>query len=114
MSLQVSVHRGVYTPLGRHPPRQTPPGQITPGRTPPPPPRLPLQRTVRILLECIPVITGLGDQQWIFHITNVSHNLAMETEEVGELIFMDLEHPLHGGPDFGSPVGVNYITGLGF
>ena len=51
------------TPLaGRHPPRHTPPEQ-TPhwqadthlGETSPPPGR-PLQRTVRILLECIPVL----------------------------------------------------------
>ena len=45
------------TPLGRHPPRQTPPGRHPPRQTPPPPPppfpRRPLQRTVRILLECI-------------------------------------------------------------
>ena len=40
-------------PLGRHPlpPRQTPPEQI-----PPPPGRWLLQRTVRILLECFPVL----------------------------------------------------------
>ena len=37
-------------PPGRHPPpRQTPP----PGQTTPPPARRPLQRTVRILMECI-------------------------------------------------------------
>ena len=50
------------TPLGRHPPRQTPPGQThhpqadTPRQTPPdihPPIRQPLQRKVGILLECI-------------------------------------------------------------
>ena len=53
-----SVHGGVCipsctgadTPLGRHPPRQTPPGQTPPSR------RL-LQRTVRILLECIVIVT---------------------------------------------------------
>ena len=39
----VSVHGGVYTPLGRH----TPPWQTLP------PPRGPPQWTVRILLECI-------------------------------------------------------------
>ena len=55
-----SVHRGkeVYTAPGRHPPaRQTPPPR---GKYPladpirqPPPRRRPLQRRVRILLECI-------------------------------------------------------------
>ena len=44
-----SVHRaGCRAP----PPRQTPPGQ-----TPPAPPGRPLQRTVRILLECIIVFS---------------------------------------------------------
>ena len=40
------------TPPGQTPPRQTPPGQ-----TPPHPERRPLQRTVRILLECILFVT---------------------------------------------------------
>ena len=42
----------VDTPLGRHPPGRHPPGQ-----TPPTPKWRPLQRTVRILLECIVVLT---------------------------------------------------------
>ena len=79
LSVSHSVHRGgeVYTPPGRHPSGQThkPPGQTPPlarhtphlGRhchpQPPPPgrpttPRQPLQRTVRILLECILVLYG--------------------------------------------------------
>ena len=54
-----SVHRGVYT---RVPPAQCMLGYIpladtsladTPPQTDPPPPRQPLQRTLRILLECI-------------------------------------------------------------
>ena len=48
-------HPHADTPLGRHPPWQTPPRQTSPlhrhpGQTPP---IWPLQRTVRILLECI-------------------------------------------------------------
>ena len=54
--------QGGCTPhlLGRHPPRQTPPGRQPLGRHPPPgkspPSRLLLQWTVRILLECILVV----------------------------------------------------------
>ena len=45
------------SPLGRHPPaRQTPPSRHPPGQTPPPP-RWLLPRTVRILLECILVLS---------------------------------------------------------
>ena len=52
---------GVYTPPGRHPlgRHPTPPRQTLPSRQIPsplgstPPPRRPLQRTVRILQECI-------------------------------------------------------------
>ena len=58
-----SVHTGVvYTPLGRHPtwadtPRpDTPQGRHPQADTPAPPPRRRLQRTVRILLECILVL----------------------------------------------------------
>ena len=53
---RLSVHGGGggggvvgCTPLAR----QTPRADTTPGQTPPPPPRWLLQRTVRILLECI-------------------------------------------------------------
>ena len=40
-------------PLHRHPSGQTPPGRHPPTDNPSPPPRWPLQQTVRILLECI-------------------------------------------------------------
>ena len=54
----------VILSTGQTPPGQTPPWADTPGQTPPclvhagihPPPRQPLQRTVRILLECILVL----------------------------------------------------------
>ena len=59
----VSDQEGVYIPLGRHhpwsDPQRTdslPPGRQSPWQTPQadtPSPRRPLQRTVRILLECI-------------------------------------------------------------
>ena len=66
------------TPLGRHPQaekplhRQTPPGQIPPGQTPPgqTPPRL-LQRTVRILLECVYPHSTPGFDALRFTKTNV-------------------------------------------
>ena len=44
--VSTSVHAGIHHPLGRHPPADTPP-----------PSRRLLQRTVRILLECILVQT---------------------------------------------------------
>ena len=53
----------MYTPLGRHPPGRYRPGRHPPGQTPPPS-RRPLQRMVRILLECILVFinyTGCSD-----------------------------------------------------
>ena len=58
LSLSVSVPTWVETPLGRQPPRQTPPWADTPRAdtmhwADTPPPRRPLQRAVRILLECI-------------------------------------------------------------
>ena len=46
-----SVHKGVYTPLGRH----VPLGRHTPFPWADPPPR-PLQRMVCVLLECILVL----------------------------------------------------------
>ena len=47
-----SFHGQGVHPLARHPPQpDRPPWANTPGQTPPP--RRPLQRTVRILLECI-------------------------------------------------------------
>ena len=49
--LSFCPHGELYTPLGRYPP-PLPLGRTPPGR-PPPPPRRPLQRTVRIPLECI-------------------------------------------------------------
>ena len=77
-----SVHGGWCgrpPPPGRHPPRQTypladiPPQQTPPGRHNPPPwPDLPsptrwlLQRTVRILLECILVLNLCLRIHWIF------------------------------------------------
>ena len=45
----------MYTPLGQTPPGQTPPRQT------PPPSRRPLQRMVRILLECILVFINYTD-----------------------------------------------------
>ena len=55
------------TPLGRHPPGQAPPEQ-----TPPPradnPPRWLLQRTVRILRECILVISAKVQLPWTFEL----------------------------------------------
>ena len=52
LSVSHSVHRGsTSVHAGIHPPGQTPPWADTPpGQTPPS--RRPLQRTVRILLEC--------------------------------------------------------------
>ena len=68
---QTHTHPGqthTPTPLDRHtsprhthPPRHTPPqADHRLGRHPPPTPRRKLQRTVRILLECIPVVDGLS------------------------------------------------------
>ena len=48
LSVSHSVHRGEYTPLGRHPPGRYP----SPGRHPPPEDGHCSGRTIRILLEC--------------------------------------------------------------
>ena len=60
------VHDGIHS-SGQTPRGHTSPGQTTPRSTPPGspaplkyPPRLPLQRTVRILLECILVICEMS------------------------------------------------------
>ena len=63
LSVSHSVHRRlVYTPAppGRHPRGRHPPGKHTP-------PRRPLQRTVRILLECILVFTYLENTAQTSH-----------------------------------------------
>ena len=55
--VSASVHAGIHPP-GRHPP----------GRHPPPNSRRLLQRTVRILLECILVLTTFCGRNFINHI----------------------------------------------
>ena len=66
-----SVHRevfGSHHPLDKHPPgRHLPGSQPLLRQTTPPPPRRPLQRTVRILLECILIIT-MGVRENFFSI----------------------------------------------
>ena len=79
-----SVHGG-WRSVWQTPPGQTPPGQTRPGQTPsrqtPPPPRRPLQRTVRILLDCILVFR-------IFRI--ILANLSMHSHCTTLSFFLDI------------------------
>ena len=88
-------------PLGRHPTGQTPPGQTPPcpvhARTHTPPdqcmlgytpcPRQPVQRTVRILLECRNNLQFIG--VCIMICVNASHHWAIMTS--GVFILVDLD-----------------------
>ena len=69
------VHAGIHTPCPVHAGIHPPPGQTpSPGHTPllgkrPPPLRRPLQRTVRILLECILVVKDNYNWQGLIKIS---------------------------------------------
>ena len=76
---------GADTPLGSRPPplgADTPPEQTPPGAdTPPPPPEIrSLLRTVRILLECILVITISGEP--VIHMKDKVSDKEMEVSHL--------------------------------